>query len=166
VLNNLYMGRRTIGSLLLAALFSVALTGCAMFFPSRPNSAPIFLTERDGQILFRWCGEHTVPFESLELVYRVEVDGERQYFTAARGEGQFVLSAGEEFTSLAPPEGLQYGQASTIPVDSFPLLVFVYADAVEQGRSNDLASIHVDEASAFTDGGWVSPTGAVDQVPC
>ncbi|MCK6065356.1 MULTISPECIES: hypothetical protein [Microbacterium] len=144
----------------------ISLTGCALVFPSRPNSAPVFLTERDGEVVFRWCGETTPEFESLKITYRVVINGEKEHFTAAQGEGLFRFGTEQEFTTREPPIGLEYHTSGSIPLDSYPLVVFLDADQVAPGTANDLATFNLDAPDQLANGQWVAPGGPVADVPC
>ncbi|QEW01664.1 hypothetical protein [Microbacterium lushaniae] len=148
------------------AVTLIGLTGCALVFPSRPNSAPVFLTERNGDVVFRWCGETTPEFQSLEIIYRAVVDDDKEYFTAAQGEGLFRFGTEQEFTTREPPIGLEYHTSGSIPLDNYPLVIFLDADQVAPGTANDLATFNIDAPEQLADGQWVAPTGPVDDVPC
>lgn len=40
-------------------VLGVTFSGCAMFFPSRPNDLPLYFVVEDGHVQFRWCGDST-----------------------------------------------------------------------------------------------------------
>jgi hypothetical protein len=157
--------RRPLFSALALAL-ALGLSGCAVFFPSRPNNAPLYFTPQNGNILFRWCGELTEEYDSIDIEYRLAEDGEKLDLTAAQGNGTFRLDEGVEFTSEYPPDGVIYERTGAVPINDAPIGIYVHARSQADGRLVHLGDFNRFGMPPLEDGAWYTTTGLVDEAPC
>lgn len=138
-------------------------TGCSM--GGAGNEQPVSMTFRDGEFVMHWCGEPTEELKYLEITY-AEYSPSRSDRVAFRGEGAFVLRAGDEFSTSVPP-------AEVVPLESRPLpadgdnRVTVFVESGSDADNLDGVSAILRAGSPRDlEGRWLYPSGRIHDEPC
>ena len=122
------------------------------------------MTARDGEFVFRWCGEQTDEFRYLEIGY-AEYTPERVDATVFTGTGRATLSPGDEFSTVAPPDGITPSTVESFPESTNHLLVFFYTGYSESVHSQPSATFDVPNANEL-EGKWAYASGGIHDKPC
>lgn len=151
---------RVIGALGMMVVTVAVLSGCAVFFPSRPQS-PLAMKVQNRELIFEWCGRANT-FEGLEITYS-SYDSDALNVDLAIGFGRFRLQPGSQFSSKNPPDGITYTVQNAVADDVETGDIFVYSYA-GQGRVE--ASFVFDSFTALEGAGWWHPDGTVTPDAC
>lgn len=149
--------------LLMVSAVASVLTGCSLLGDSGIGQ-PMSMTLRDGEYVFRWCGEQTDEFRYLEVGY-AEYTPERVDATVFEGSGSATLSPGDEFSVVAPPEGISATNLGSFPDSNNSLLVFFYTGYSESVHREPSAMFDVPNPKDL-EGKWVYAYGGTHDEPC
>ncbi len=142
-----------------ALLMIGAISGCAMFFPSRPLSDAIHGRNSSDSVDLVFCGTTTVDFQLLSRgVFR----GERVGLPVVQGVIDVEVGSA---TSLSAVTSLSESSPHLAPLDADEQLGFSFRDEDGVLHSGDFR-LSEEMLLGFQDGMWLSTDGTLSSEPC
>lgn len=136
-----------------------AVTGCAMFFPSRPLSDAIHIRNSSDSVDFLFCDNTTVDFQLLSRgVFR----GERVGLPVIQG---VIDVDGGSSTSFSAVTSLPEGSPRLEPLEAEEQLSFSFRDHDGVLHSGDFR-LSDETLLGFQDGLWLATDGTMSAEPC
>ena len=136
-----------------------AITGCAMFFPSRPLSDAIHLRNSSDSVDLMFCGTATVEFQRLS---RGEFGGDRVSFPVAPG----IVDVEEGVpTPVDAVVSLPEGSLQLAPLAAQEQVGFSFRDDDGVLHSGDFR-LSEEIVRGFQNGSWLSTDGTLSADPC
>lgn len=136
-----------------------AITGCAMFFPSRPLSDAIHIRNSSDSVDLLFCGTMTVDFQLLSRgIFR----GERVGLPVAPGVIEVDEASATPFSAVTT---LPEGSSHLLPLEAEEQVGFSFRDEDRVLHSGDF-QLSEEILLGFEDGNWLATDGTLSIEPC
>lgn len=152
---------RVIAAGMIGVAVLASTTGCDVLQGERPDPKVMVLTVQDGTVTFMWCGDDA-EFDSFSIQNRQDQDWPD---VTTDGEGPYMLTRGQTFTTQSPPEGPEYSARGSVPVADRTSIYVLTLSNDGPGPSYRSAFNDVDLQS-LPEGTWVTGDGELTREPC